>query len=440
MSVHIARALAEVFVTGPWELDALVARGGKLLGRRGRWLRPLARRVLARFGSGTRPTARFVASFIRADAGFAHACTQHQPSFAHTRWPASVMSPAPGAPTAWDVPPLVNAGALADWLGLTPAELDWFADRKQREAHLAADPLRHYRYQWRAKRSGSARLVESPKPRLKTIQRRVLHEIVDRIPPHDAAHGFRAGRSIGTFAAPHVGQAVVIKIDLRDFFPTISAARVAAVFRTTGYPEPVARLLTGLCTNSVPAEVWDDPASPSRGPDGWRLRRLYERPHLPQGAPTSPALANLCAFRLDGRLAGLAAAAGAHYTRYADDLAFSGGTVLARSAERFSAHVGAIALEEGFAVQTRKTRVMRASVRQRVAGVVVNARPNVARDDYDALKALLFNCVRFGPQSQNRAEHPDFRAHLAGRIAHISALNPQRGGRLKALFDAIVWP
>jgi hypothetical protein len=209
--------------------------------------------------------------------------------------------------------------------------------------------------------------------------------------------------------------------------------------RTAGYPEAVARLLAGLCTNRVPAHVWSDRAIPLSGPGLWRMRRLYAQPHLPQGAPSSPALANLAAYRLDARLAGLADSLGARYTRYADDLAFSGGADLARAARRVIARVGAIAHEEGFAVQHHKTRVMRPGVCQRVTGVVINAYPNVARDRFDVLKATLHNCVRHGPAAENRAGHPDFRAHLAGRIAHVAMLNPARGNRLQALFAQIAW-
>jgi hypothetical protein len=197
--------------------------------------------------------------------------------------------------------------------------------------------------------------------------------------------------------------------------------------------------LAGLCTNSVPVDVLSGPGAPAHGAESWCLRRLYIQPHLPQGAPTSPALANLAAYRLDARLAGLARAFEAKYTRYADDLTFSGGDRLAPRLVRFVAHVGAIAIEEGFAVQHRKTRVMRPGVRQHVTGVVVNDHPNVARDAFDRLKAILHNCVRHGPAAQNRAGHADFRAHLAGRVAHVVMLNPARGARLRALFEQIAW-
>nr|WP_279609414.1 LysR substrate-binding domain-containing protein [Burkholderia cenocepacia] len=175
----------------------------------------------------------------------------------------------------------------------------------------------------------------------------------------------------------------------------------------------------------------------------WRMiacaSPAYLKRHLPQGAPTSPALANLCAFRFDLRLAALARSLDATYTRYADDLAFSGGGALARDIERLQIRIAAIALEEGFALQLRKTRVMRRGARQQLAGVVVNRHPNLARDAFDRLKAILTNCIRHGPASQNRDAHPDFRAHLAGRVAHAAALNAARGAKLRALFDRIAW-
>jgi hypothetical protein len=282
------------------------------------------------------------------------------------------------------------------------------------------------------------RLIESPKQRLKAIQRQILRHVLDHVPPHDAAHGFRAGRSITTFATPHVGQPVVARIDLKDFFPCVTRARVAAMFRTIGYPETVAELLAGLCTTVTPPHVWD---GVEVGPRTMMLaiQSRYRVPHLPQGSPTSPAIANLCAYRLDLRLAGLARAAGGNYTRYADDLAFSGDGDFARGIARLLVHVTATVAEEGFIVHHHKTRIMRDGVRQHLAGVVVNRRVNVRRSDYDDLKATLTNCARHGASSQNHATHTDFRAHLRGRIAFVTQLHRARGVKLRQIFDRIVW-
>jgi len=166
---------------------------------------------------------------------------------------------------------------------------------------------------------------------------------------------------------------------------------------------------------------------------------LYERPHLPQGAPTSPSLANLMAHRLDCRLNGLAKSAGAAYTRYADDLAFSGGEPFHHRVERFALHAAAITLEEGLAVNHRKTRMMRQGVRQQLAGVVVNRKPNLRRKDLELLEAVLFNCIRSGPMSQNRTGVANFRAHLEGRVGFVRMINPIRGLQFQALLQDIDW-
>ncbi len=170
-----------------------------------------------------------------------------------------------------------------------------------------------------------------------------------------------------------------------------------------------------------------------------RLGRRLAAPHLPQGAPTSPALANLAAFALDRRLAGLAAALGATYTRYADDLTFSGSSRLLHRGEGIRATIATIVREEGFVVNTRKSTVTTRAARQRVCGIVVNEHPNVARREYDQLKATLHNAARRGPSAENRAGVPDFRAHLLGRIAWVESLHPGRGAKLRSEFARIAW-
>jgi hypothetical protein len=231
-------------------------------------------------------------------------------------------------------------------------------------------------------------------------------------------------------------------LDLEDFFTSIPYGRVYRVFRTAGYPMPVARALAGLCTTALPvvelgrlprAELASDVARRHR------LRRNALRQHLPQGAPTSPALANLCAFRLDCRLASLARASGASYSRYADDLAFSGADEFSRGARSFATIAAAIALDEGFDVNFRKTRILRQGTRQRLCGLVVNAHPNVARSDHDRLEAILTNCRRHGVAGQNRDGHADFRGHLRGRIAWVQSVAPTRGAKLLELFEGIDW-
>ena len=437
-------ALANSMLAGEATHDAIAARLTYTLGRNWRWIRPLIRRYFLAFSPQARPRHRDVIRFLKRDHDFRAALIASRDSIHIANWisPPNEMRPVHVA-RAWAVPAIESIGGLADWLHLSPRELEWFADQRRMTARMRnrsySGPLGHYHYRMLSKQGGEIRLIEAPKQRLKHIQKQILSEIIERIPVHPAAHGFRRGRSIKTFAAPHVGQRVVVRMDLRDFFPSISAPRVQAMFRTAGYPEPVANLLGGLCTNAAPRALWAEQGNhfdPIRIAD---TRQMYAWPHLPQGAPTSPALANICAYRVDCRLTGLAEASGAVYTRYADDLAFSGGGDFARAAERFSIHAAAILLEEGFAVQHRKTRIMQQGVRQYLAGVVANRHINVIRRDYDLLKATLTNCVRNGPASQNRKELADFRAHLLGRISFVQMVNPQRAARLQQLFKQIAW-
>lgn len=169
------------------------------------------------------------------------------------------------------------------------------------------------------------------------------------------------------------------------------------------------------------------------------MRAQYSVPHLAQGAPTSPALANLAAWRLDHRLQRLASRFEANYTRYADDLAFSGDEVFREKIQRFLRLAEAITRDEGFTLNPAKTRIMDRSTAQRITGLVVNQHINVPRKTYDELKAALHNCAKFGPDGQNRQMIADFRAHLDGRISWIETVNPARGAKLRRLFHRIQW-
>lgn len=434
-------ALANSILAGETSAEAIAARLTHTLGREWRWVRSLVRRYRIHFGTELRPRRRDVVRFLRGDEGLARALSRPHEPLRIAAWiaPPKTMQPVPAA-RDWPVPAIESVGALAEWLHITSNELEWFADLKRmiarRGPEAATGPLSHYHYRILAKEGGAVRVIEAPKQRLKIIQKQILGEILEKIPVHPAAHGFRRGRSIKTFAAPHAGQRLVMRMDLRDFFPSISAPRVQVMFRTAGYPEPVANLLGGLCTNAAPRSIWGRGLDPVRMADA---RHLYAWPHLPQGAPTSPALANICAHRVDCRLTGLAEACGAVYTRYADDLAFSGGEDFERCSERFSVHVAAILLEEGFAVQHRKTRIMRQGVRQYLAGIVANEHLNVIRSDFDALKATLTNCIRHGAASQNREGRADFRMHLQGRVSFVEMINAKRGAKLRKLFEQVRW-
>lgn len=435
----VARNLAAALLAGEWALPALLRQANEVLGPTSRQSQQaLIEELLDRVSTPYPPAPAWLVEFFLGSRRFERASAPIRRSA--SRLPAVLQFPhfSP-APTfrELDVPRLATPGDLADWLDLTVSELQWFADAKDQRRRASIPLLQHYAYAFAPKRFGPPRLIESPKPRLKAIQRRILRAIVDRVPVHDRAYGFVAGRSCLGAAQAHAGEALVATVDLKDFFLNTPLRRVHGLFRSIGYPWAVARLLTGLCSSSTPPTVFM--ALPEHGRHDWLTRKVYESPHLPQGAPTSPALANLAAWQLDARLHGLARSYDANYTRYADDLAFSGDASFARRIKRFLAAVEDIANAEGYSLNHRKTRIMRRGGCQRVTGLVVNDHLNVARAGYDRLKATLHNCAKNGPQAENRSSHPDFRAHLEGRVVWVENVNRVRGERLRRIFEEIRW-
>jgi RNA-directed DNA polymerase len=424
----LARVLAAALLDGDWEQTPMLTRVRDAMGIEQPWMRTLVRAARARYATPPAASLRELARWLSTHHAFRKAVAERRQVIRYAT-PAPEM-----ADSLWRVPPLATTRELATWIGVDIDALEVVADRRGISRSSIDPRARHYRYAWIAKPAGGHRLVEAPKWRLRTVQRRVLDGILDHIPPHDAAHGFRAGRSVVTFAQQHVGRDVVLRVDLQAFFSSVFAARVIGILRTAGYPDEVSRTIAALCTHRTPSDVLA--GAPDRDPiDLARLRT----PHLPQGAPTSGALANLAAYRLDVRVAGLAAKLGATYARYADDLVLSGDRSLVHAAPTVLARLAAIASDEGFSVNFRKTRVMTASARQRITGIVVNDKLSAPRTEIERLRAILHNCRRHGPATQNRDGHADFRAHLRGRVAWIRSLDPRKGARLHDMFEQIRW-
>ena len=302
----------------------------------------------------------------------------------------SVKSPS----ADWDVPDIVSVTDLAGWFSLSLKQLLWLADSDDRRKRAS-----HYHRRWIRKRSGH-RLIEAPKPMLKAVQRQILDEILTHVPVSQSSCGFEKNKSVLNFVEPHIGKAVCLKMDLKNFFPSIKAGRIYRIFEQLGYPLDIVRLLTGLCTTVTSAAAIREISELAC--DGEQLNSTYSQRHLPQGSPASPYLANLCAFRMDRRLAGLASSINGDYSRYADDLLFSFPVEecdrqIKNRLKRLAHLVAVVAIEEGFDVNFRKTRVMFNSQRQMAAGIVLNKHANVCRTRYDQLQATLFNCVRGGP-------------------------------------------
>ena len=330
------------------------------------------------------------------------------------------IEPSPSRVEALGLPDLQQPTDLARLLGVSLKDLRQYTARPNRANG-------HYLPLYITKKNGSERLLLAPKPRLKAIQRALHQKLVRKLPLNEAVHGFRRGRDSLSGASAHVGREVVICMDIEEFFPSFDFRRVSGFFRALGYSREVAILLANL-TTVAPDDV-----------PGAESNYCRDIPQLPQGAPTSPGLANAICWRMDKRLAALAHRFGAEYTRYADDLTFSGHDDLADGANKFVRMVREILLSEGLYVNESKTRVMRKARQQRVTGVVVNERTNVSRREFDRLKAILHNCLKHGPRSQNREQHEDFAAHLRGRIAYFCHVGPERGQKLRRMFEQINW-
>ncbi|MCC7508092.1 MAG: RNA-directed DNA polymerase [Planctomycetes bacterium] len=332
------------------------------------------------------------------------------------------------------LPLLPHLDALAAMVGVELKTLVWLASKP-----VASDECEsHYTIKAIDKPSGGKRLLMVPLPKLKAVQRALVEKLVNKLPVHEAAHGFRKGRDVLTGASVHVGKDVVICADIRDFFPSFTFRRVAGYFRSLGYGRGTAVALANLTTARINDALVRQGDTWTYAAEVYKVH-LWGHPELPQGAPTSPGIANAICRRMDKRLTGLARKFGADYTRYADDLTFSGGDDLAFHASKFLGLVRQIVQTEGLTLNDKKTRIMRQGRQQRVTGVVVNDKTNVSRRDYDRLKAILHNCVKRGPHGENRDNHPDFRGWLQGKIAHISHIGPERGRKLMALFQQIRW-
>ncbi len=320
---------------------------------------------------------------------------------------------------------------LCDFLEVDENHLLWLSDPWGSSRQFSRGPLQHYLYRWIDKKYSTApRLLEIPKSQLKTIQRRIHHELLSKIPAHPDSHGFVKGRSIVSYTSAHLNKQWVLRLDLKHFFPSIPYTRIYHIFSSLGYPKLITRQLSLLCTNCVPHKILNN-----KIPD-WPLRKALMALHLPQGAPTSPTLANLAAFNLDCRLSALAKHIDSSYSRYADDILFSGKSN--RDLNSLIPYIGHIMAEEGFHMNYRKTRVMGTGQRQTATGVVLNKHHNIPRQEYDRLKAILHNCICKGVESQNKC-HPNFYAFLKGKLNYLSMLNPSKAEKLEKMFLQIDW-
>ncbi|WP_373220196.1 retron St85 family RNA-directed DNA polymerase [Blautia obeum] len=256
-----------------------------------------------------------------------------------------------------------------------------------------------YRTFYIDKKNGKKRRIDEPLPSLKEIQHWILHEILDYVPVSSYAKAFVKGSSVRDNARFHRRQKKVLTMDIENFFPSIEIGRVLHLFRKLGYRESVAVLLTNLCCF---------------------------KGYLPQGAPTSPTLANLIAGKLDEQIINYIAMGKSkiRYTRYADDLTFSGDF----NEGDLIKNVQRIANRQGFRIKEEKTRVRRRNQRQEVTGIVVNEKMQVSRELRRQIRSDLYYIQKYGLDSHieyKKVEKEKYLQHLQGLIAYSIFINPK---------------
>src|ERR1035438_8538093 len=176
---------------GELAVDDVHARAVRTLGRPWKWLKPLAQRYVKAFAGRTRPRHRDVVQFLLHDRGYQRALAKYREELSIAEWIAEPQRMQPVAKAqGWQLPVIESAGDLAAWLSLEIGYLEWFADLKELGNKLRRPKLQHYHYTILPKQSGGVRLIESPKSRLKEVQRQILNGILDPIPTHPAVHGF----------------------------------------------------------------------------------------------------------------------------------------------------------------------------------------------------------------------------------------------------------
>ncbi|MEW6211155.1 MAG: reverse transcriptase family protein [Acidobacteriota bacterium] len=329
---------------------------------------------------------------------------------------------------SYNLPNFSSAQDIASAMGITVGELRFLAFNRK------TSTVSHYARFKIPKKTGGERLISAPLPRLKTAQHWILQNILERIEVDDAAHGFRPSRSIVTNALPHVGADCIINIDLKDFFPTVGYKRVKGLFRSLGYSEAAATIFALLCTEADAEEVHLD---------GKKYFVASGARHLPQGAPTSPAITNLLCRRLDRRLKKMADEVGFVYTRYADDLTFSSSGDNLKNICNTLRRTESIVAHEGFAIHPDKVRVLRRSRRQEVTGVVVNLKPAVSRDELRRFRAVMHQVEKDGPEGKRWGASKDVLGSLLGFANFVSMVDGEKGARMKgrvlAAMDKYGW-
>jgi RNA-directed DNA polymerase len=252
---------------------------------------------------------------------------------------------------------------------------------------------KYYRTYEIPKKSGKKRTICQPSKKLKGLQSWILVNILNKIQVSSSCKGFRIGSSTYDNALPHKGANTVLNMDLKDFFPTVNSKQVYNTFKTIGYNKLVATIFTNICT-------YND--------------------SLPQGSPCSPMLANLSAWTLDLRIQGYVGRRGINYTRYADDLSFSG--LNPSKVVKIIPMINEIVTNENFIINKDKTRIAGSARAKVVTGLVINDESiGIGKQKYKYLRAKIHHLTFAKEQENQKLLH-----HVSGWLSYLNSVDKER--------------
>ena len=301
------------------------------------------------------------------------------------------------------------------------------------------------------KKTGGIRTIHAPVGGLKSIQRALNLILQCVFEPHRAATGFIPEKSIVDNAKVHLNQHYVYNIDLKDFFPGIDQARIWKRLQFSPFDLneknnrlELANRIAALCCTELEVERMDE--------QGEWIK--VNRNVLPQGAPTSPTLTNIIAFRLDHKLSGLARRYNLNYTRYADDITFSSSHNVYQETSDFLNELHRIVADQNFHINPKKTRLQKSGYRKEVTGLVVNEKVNVSRRYVKQIRMWLFYWERYGydkaysiflrdykaDKGHVKKGNPDFENVLDGKLLYLKMVKSENDSTyltLKMRYDKL---
>ena len=299
-----------------------------------------------------------------------------------------------------------------------------------------------YNYFKLQKRNGTYREIMAPAKDLKYIQKWILENILVQFPLKDSCKGFRKEISIYHNAKVHEKAELILKVDLLKFYDTITEKRIYGIFKAMGYVENLAFSFAKLCTAKHRSSYWNDFDQKSKE----TLYQLVgEKPSiLPQGAPTSPMLANITATNMDRRFEALAKKMKFNYSRYADDLTFS---TLEEGKLPSLKLITRIVNSEGFFVNLDKVNYMKKGSKQYVTGLTTTNGINVSKIKRKEIAEHIYYCRKFGVHSHLEKRAKDFPNYnwlkyhnwLYGHICFIKSINKDASDKLFEDFNKINW-